>query len=132
MKVGFCLDCAYEAFETYGVPAIFNTDCGSQYTSREFVRLLQSYDIRISMDGVGRCRDNIYVERTWRTLKYEWVFLRDYRTYEELEAGLGEFVEFFNNERLHQSLDYRTPNEVYEAGTFPSMGDEYIKEKVVA
>ncbi len=70
------------------------------------------------MDGVGRCKDNIYVERTWRTLKYEWVFLRDYRTYDQLEKSLGESVEYFNAKRIHQSLDYRTPNEVYGMGTF--------------
>ena len=132
MQVGFCLDCAYEAFKTYGVPAIFNTDCGSQYTSKEYVQMLQSYDIQISMDGVGRCRDNIYVERTWRTLKYEWVFLRDYKTFEEFEEGLGGFVKFFNNERIYQGIGYKTLEEVYKAGTFPGMGDEYTKEKVVA
>lgn len=130
MDVGFCLDCVYDAVEQYGVPAIFNTDNGSQYTSKEFIELLQSYDIQISMDGIGRCKDNIIVERTWRTLKYEWIFLRDYQTYEELENGLEEFVSFFNHERLHQSLDYMTPDEVYEAGTFPGIGDKDIKEKV--
>ena len=130
MDVGFCIDCVYEAIERYGVPAIFNSDNGSQYTSKEFIELLQSYDIRISMDGIGRCKDNIIVERTWRTLKYEWIFLRDYQTYEDYEEGLEEFVNFFNNERLHQSLDYMTPDEVYEAGTFPCIGDEDINEKV--
>lgn len=130
MDVGFCLDCVYEAIEKYGIPAIFNSDNGSQYTSKEFIELLQSYNIQISMDGVGRCKDNIYVERTWRTLKYEWIFLRDYQNYEELEKGLEEFVYFFNNERHHQSLNYKTPNEIYEAGTFPRIiGDENTKEK---
>jgi len=131
MDVSFCLECVYEAIDEYGIPAIFNSDNGSQYTSREFIELLQSYDIQISMDGVGRCKDNIYVERTWRTLKYEWIFLRDYQTYKELEKGLEEFVYFFNNERHHQSLDYMTPSEVYKAGTFPGIiGDENKKEKV--
>lgn len=70
------------------------------------------------MDGIGRCKDNIYVERTWRTLKSEWVFLRDYKTYGSLERSLGEFGDFFNSRRLHQSLDYMTPDEVYAMGTF--------------
>ena len=118
MDIGFCLDCLMEAILKYGVPAIFNTDCGSQYTSNEFTGLLESYGILISMDGVGRCKDNIYVERTWRTLKYEWIFLREYGTYEQLEESLGEFVEFFNTRRIHQSLNYMTPDEVYAMGTF--------------
>lgn len=131
MDAGFCLDCVCEAVENYGIPAIFNTDCGSQYTSLEFIELLRSYDIQISMDGVGRCKDNIIVERTWRTLKYEWIFLRDYQSYDELEKGLKEFVCFFNSERLHQSLDYQTPDEVYKAGTFPGIArDGNNKEEV--
>jgi len=121
MKADFCIECVREAVERYGIPAIFNTDCGSQYTGGEFIELLLSYKIRISMDGVGRCKDNIFVERTWRTLKYEWIFLRDYNSEQELRDSPGEFVSFFNNERIHQSLDYRTPDEVYEQGTFPAV-----------
>lgn len=109
MDVGFCLDVLQEALEKYGIPATFNTDCGSQYTSKEFTTLLREYGIRISMDGVGRCKDNIIVERTRRTLRYEWVFLRDYTSYEQLEYGLEEFERFFNRQRLHQSLGYKTP-----------------------
>ena len=74
MRTDFCLECVREAFEKHGVPAVFNTDCGSQYTSREFIELLKSYNVEISMDGIGRCKDNIFVERTWRTLKYERFF----------------------------------------------------------
>jgi putative transposase len=121
MKVDFCIACVREAIERYGIPAIFNTDCGSQYTSEAFVKLLLSYRIRISMDGVGRCKDNIFVERTWRTLKYEWIFLRDYNSEQKLRDSLGEFVKFFNGERIHQSLEYKTPDEVYEQGTFPEL-----------
>lgn len=131
MKVDFCIECVREAIERYGLPAIFNTDCGSQYTSGTFVDLLLSYGIRISMDGVGRCKDNIFVERTWRTLKYEWIFLRDYSSEQELRDSLEEFVRFFNNERIHQSLDYNTPDEVYEQGTFPTTG-KGIERKQVA
>lgn len=121
MEVGFCLEVAEEAIARYGVPAILNCDQGSQYTSKEFITLLESHGIRISMDGKARCLDNIYVERTWRTLKYEWVFLKDYRTKDEMEEGLGEFVEYFNEKRLHEGLGYQTPNEVYEAGCFPDI-----------
>ncbi len=118
MDVAFCMDVLMEAIVNYGTPAIFNTDQGSQYTSREFTSILEEQNILISMDGVGRCKDNIFVERTWRTLKYEWVFLRDYESYEQLELSLAEFVAFFNKERIHQSLDYKTPEEVYKEGTF--------------
>ena len=118
MDTGFCLDTLLEAQVKYGVPSIFNTDAGSQYTSDEFTGMIESHGIQISMDGIERCKDNIYVERTWRTLKYEWVFLRDYKTYGSLEKSLGEFVDFFNSRRLYQSLDYMTPDEVYAMGTF--------------
>lgn len=119
MDAGFCLDALMEAIENYGVPAIFNTDQGSQYTSKEFISILKSYGIQISMDGVGRCKDNIIVERIWRTLKYEWVFLKDYRDFDEMERGMDEFVHYFNSLRLHQGLEYKTPDEVYWEGTFP-------------
>lgn len=127
MSVGFCLDALMEAVIRYGIPAIFNTDAGSQYASVEFTSYLKDLGVLISMDGVGRCKDNIYVERTWRTLKYEWLFLRDYQEYDQLERGLQEFVNFFNHERIHQGLGYQTPDEVYEQGTFPN-----IKENKVA
>ena len=119
MDTIFCIECVMEAIEMYGIPAIFNTDCGSQYTSKEFVSMLQSFGIQISMDGIGRCLDNIFIERTFRTLKYECIFLHDYATMTELSDGLKVFVGFFNQERLHQGLDYQTPDEVYEAGCFP-------------
>lgn len=118
MDVDFCIEALQEAINTYGIPAVFNCDQGSQYTSTVFTSLLEAYGIQISMDGVGRCKDNIFVERTWRTLKYEWIFLRDYQDYEALENGLRDFVTFFNHERIHQGLDYKTPDEVYEEGTF--------------
>ncbi|MHC1692489.1 MAG: transposase [Sphaerochaetaceae bacterium] len=80
---------------------------------------MQSYGIQISMDGIGRCLDNVFMERTFRTLKYECIFLHDYATMTELSNGLGAFVQFFNQERLHQGLGYQTPDEVYESGCFP-------------
>lgn len=113
MDVGFCLDVVQEAIVKYGIPAVMNTDRGSQYTSRELISLLEGYGIQVVMDGVGISKDNIFVERTWRTLKYEWVFLRDYRFFEDWERGLGEFFGFFNNKRIHQGLDYKTPEERY-------------------
>ena len=124
MDTGFCLDAVMEAIIKYGIPAIFNTDAGSQYTSNEFTSLLKEHEIQISMDGIGRCKDNIIVERTWRTLKYEWIFLRDYQEYSQLEKGLEEFVNFFNSKRIHQGLDYQKPDEVYRSGTFPNINKD--------
>ena len=126
MNVEFCLDALMEAIIKYGVPAIFNTDAGSQYTCKEFTSFLESYGILISMDGIGRCLDNVRVERTWRTLKYEWVFLRDYHEFNQLQQSLNEFVYYFNHERIHQSLDYQTPDEVYKQGTFPNINIEEV------
>ena len=106
---------------------LFNTDAGSQYTSKEFTSFIESYGILISMDGIGRCLDNVRALRTWRNLKYEWLFLRDYHEFDELEQSLNEFVYYFESKRIHQSLDYHAPDEVYKQGTFPN-----IKENEVA
>ena len=129
MDAEFCLNCLHETVARYGVPAIFNTDCGSQFCSNEFIEALQSYGIEISMDGIGRCLDNVYIERTWLTLKYECIFLHDWRTMKELEAGLSSFIVSFNSERPHQGLDYQIPNEVYNKVCFP-VGEDDIKEQV--
>ena len=118
MDLAFCKECLYEAIERYGVPAIFNSDQGSQFTSLEFLAILEDLGMEISMDGVGRYLDNVFMERTWRTLKYEHIFLHDYRTLGELRQGLKEFIDFFNGERLHQGLDSQTPEAVYY-GAFP-------------
>lgn len=88
MRTDFCLECVREAFEKYGVPALFNTDCGFQYTGGEFIEVLKSYNVAIGMDGIGRCKDTVFVERTRRTLKYERIFFRDYRSEEELRKLL--------------------------------------------
>ena len=116
MSVDFCLDALYEAVKQYGVPAIFNTDCGSQYTSDDFIGALKGLGIEISMDGVGRCLDNIIVERTWKTLKYEFVFLHEWTSLSHLKDSLEEFIRNFNSSRPHEALDYRTPDEVYKDG----------------
>ena len=119
MKVDFCLEALYEAIGRYGVPAIFNTDCGSQYPSEDFTGVLKAYGIEISMDSVGRCLDNIRVERTWKTVKYEFVFLHEWSSIGQLGKGLGIFIDSFNSKRPHEALGYRTPDEVYRNGCFP-------------
>lgn len=113
LDVSFCMDALEESFG-FGKPEIFNTDQGSQFTSKEFTGMLESQEISISMDGRGRALDNVFVERLWRTVKYEYVFLHSQETVKELHDGLKEYFEFYNNRRLHQGLDYRTPAEVYK------------------
>jgi putative transposase len=98
-----------------GHPEIFNTDQGAQFTAEEFCALLLAADVRISMDGRGRALDNVFVERLWRTVKYEHVYLVDYGSVPDLEAGLQRYFRFYNQERPHQSLGYRTPAEVHYA-----------------
>lgn len=109
----FCIAALDEAIMTYGIPAIFNTDQGSQFTSKEFTDKLKSNKIRISMDGKGRALDNIYIERFWRSLKYEEIYLNEYRSMEELKGALKRYFNFYNKERFHQSLEYATPDEMY-------------------
>ena len=114
LEPGFCV-AALERALTKGHPEIFNTDQGSQFTSADFIRPLKRVGVQISMDGRGRVFDNIFVERLWRTVKVEEVYLRDYQTVAEATLSLGGYFEFYNNERLHQALGYRTPAEVYGA-----------------
>jgi putative transposase len=98
-----------------GRPEIFNTDQGVQFTATAFTSILEAAEVKISMDGRGRALDNVFVERLWRTVKYEHLYLMDYNSVPELETGLAGYLRFYNNERLHQSLDYRTPAEVHYA-----------------
>jgi putative transposase len=112
----FCVDALEEALARHGRPEIFNTDQGSQFTSDGFTGTLKAHDVTISMDGKGRCMDNIFVERLWRSLKYEEVYLHAYATVAEAKAGIGAWISFYNAERQHQSLGYRTPRRVYEEG----------------
>lgn len=114
MDTAFCVAALEEAISIWGIPSIFNTDQGSQFTASAFVEVLKTHGIAISMDGVNRCLDNIYVERLWRSVKYEEIFLNDYANMAELHAGLKKYFKFYNEERFHQSLDYRTPAELYE------------------
>lgn len=115
LEMTFCLEAFEDAVAVYGRPEIFNTDQGVQFTSQEFVDAVLGKGIRFSMDGRGRALDNIFVERLWRSVKYEDVYLRDYRDVRETRAGLEEYFRFYNTERLHQSLGYRTPYEVHHA-----------------
>lgn len=112
MDVGFCLECLDDALTTV-CPKIFNSDQGAQFTSPLFTGRLETCGIQISMDGRGRALDNVFIERLWRTVKYEDIYLRDYGTGWELEAGLAAYFEFYLTERPHSSLGYRTPAEVY-------------------
>ena len=110
--VEFCLEALDRALGK-GCPEIFNTDQGSQFTSNAFTGKLDEAGIRISMDGRGRVFDNIFIERLWRSVKYEEVYIKEYKTVREAEGSLRKYFEFHNNERLHQSLEYRTPAKVY-------------------
>jgi len=113
MDTSFCVDALEEAIERYGCPEIFNTDQGSQFTSEDFTSVLKNNDIRISMDGKGRWVDNVFVERLWRSVKYEEVYLRAYDSVEDAKRGLGVYFDFYNTERRHQSLGRMTPDAVY-------------------
>ena len=113
MGVDFCIDALKEALENFGNPEIFNSDQGAQFTSEAFTGLLKERDIAISMDGRGRAFDNIFTERFWRNLKYEWLYIHSFDSIKELKSSLDEYIEFYNFQRIHQALDYKTPNEVY-------------------
>jgi putative transposase len=114
MDAGFCVDCLEEAIQSHGLPDIFNSDQGSQFTSEAFTSVLIQNGITISMDGRGRALDNIFVERLWRTVKYEDVYLNKYDGLQDLLIGLTHYFLFYNQERYHQSLGYKTPHEVYQ------------------
>ena len=111
----FCLELLDEAL-AQGQPEVFNTDQGVQFTAAAFTSRLVSAGVAVSMDGKGRCLDNVFVERLWRSVKYEDIYLRCYETVPQLSKGLERYFPFYNEERLHQSLDYRTPDQVYREG----------------
>ena len=113
MKISFCVEALNEALATYGRPEIFNTDQGSQFTSFEFTDILKAAEIKISMDGRGRCMDNIFIERLWRSLKYEAVYLHDLTDGFKAERIIGDWIGFYNTERPHSALGDRTPDEAY-------------------
>ena len=113
LDASFCTEALEEAIRKYGVPEIFNTDQGSQFTSEAFLNILTTNGIRISMDSRGRWMDNVFIERLWRSVKYEDVYLKAYGSIPEARNGLTEYFKFYNQRRRHQGLDDRTPDEVY-------------------
>lgn len=117
MDANFCVDCLEETMRNYGKPEIFNSDQGSQFTSAAFTGVLERQGVRISMDGRGRAYDNIFVERLWRTVKYEDVYIKRYSFMPELQSGLHAYFDFYNFERPHQSLGYNQPDFIYKSAT---------------
>ena len=113
LTTDFCTAALKEALARYGTPEIFNTDQGCQFTSAEFTEVLKTHSIQISMDGRGRCHDNIFVERLWWTVKHEWVYLRPCENGVEQKQSLAECFDWYNRRRPHQSLDWQTPDETY-------------------
>jgi putative transposase len=113
MTPDFCIEALQEALERHGKPEIFNTDQGSQFTSSDWIDTLTDAQVKISMDGKGRWIDNVFIERLWRSVKYENVYLHAYQNGADLRKGLREYFEFYNAERVHQALDYRRPDELY-------------------
>ncbi len=120
MDAEFCIEALQEALIRYGAPEIFNTDQGSQFTTSRFTDVLQARQIRISMDGRGRWLDNVFIERLWRSLKYECVYLHAFETGSELRAGLTAWIAHYNGQRPHTALAGRTPDEAYHDAPTPS------------
>jgi len=116
LDADFCVEALQQAIALYGAPKIFNTDQGSQFTGKDFIAELVRHNISISMDGKGRCLDNIFVERLWRSVKYENVYLKGYETIVQARLGLHDYFEFYNHQRFHQALDNKTPWEIYSRG----------------
>ena len=113
MNTDCCIEVVEGALAKYGTPEIFNTDQGSQFTSIDFTGLLHRHEIAISMDGKGAWRDNVFVERLWRSLKYEEVYLRAYDSVGEARRSIGRYFDFYNGKRPHSSLDRKTPDQAY-------------------
>jgi len=122
MDASFCLAALEEALARYGKPEIFNTDQGSQFTAAAFTGALIEAGVRISMDGRGRWMDNVFIERVWRSLKYEDIYLKGYADGREAKAGIGEYFAFYNEHRLHQGLGYRAPMAVWRDGAVQTCG----------
>ena len=113
MDDSFCVSALERAIRLYGVPEIFNTDQGAQFTGNAFIKVLTENGIKISMDGRGRALDNIFVERLWRTVKYENIVIHDYETLSDAKVGLRRYFPFYNDERFHETLAYQTPAQLY-------------------
>ena len=123
MEISFVLEAVRRALQV-ATPVIMNSDQGSHFTSAQYLDLLKAANVRISMDGKGRATDNIFTERLWRSLKYEEVYLREYRTPRDAREGIGSYLQFYNEKRLHQSLDYRTPAECFYDDKKPTVAVE--------
>jgi putative transposase len=119
----FCVEALGEALARFGRPEIFNSDQGSQFTSEDFTRVLLAHRIKISMDGRGRCHDNIFVERLWWTVKHEWVYLRPAPNGLEQKRSLAEFFDWYNRRRPHQALGWQTPDEAYFGNGAPFVAE---------
>lgn len=130
MDTSFCTEALHEAISLHGAPEYFNTDQGAQFTAEEFTAILKANGIKISMDGKGRAIDNVFTERLWRSLKYENIYLKGYQTMREAESGIAEYFDFYNTKRFHESLDYRTPQQVH-TGEYKAkdtiVGKKYLK-----
>lgn len=112
LETNFCIDALKSGFE-HAIPEMINSDQGSQFTSDDWINFLREWDVKISMTGKGRCSDNIYIERFWRSLKREEIYLNEYKSVKELRKAINAYIEFYNQRRWHQSLDYKTPASVY-------------------
>ncbi len=121
MDTDFCVEALEEALQRFGSPEIFNTDQGAQFTANAFTEVLKAHDVAISMDGKGRWLDNVFIERLWRSVKYEDIYLRAYETPANLRAGLARYFNFYNTRRRHSALDRRTPDAVYFAQVTASL-----------
>ena len=126
MDVSFCVSALEEAIARFGKPDIFNTDQGSQFTSQAFTGRLESAGIKISMDGRGRWMDNVFIERLWRSLKHEDIYLKGYSDGREARAGIGEWMNFYNERRLHQALGYRAPMVVWRQGAAGALDQQAV------
>ena len=132
MDSGFCVSALKEAIRNYGCPEIFNTDQGSQFTIELFTDVLKENGIQISMDGRGRAFDNIFIERLWRSVKYEEVYIKDYADMQEAKRSLKRYFEFYNYERHHQGLAYKKPAEVYFDTSYQNADAKAFKGKLLS
>ncbi len=130
LDTGFCVEALQEAFKK-GKPDIFNTDQGSQFTGEAFTGLLQQHGVRISMDGKGSYNDNLFIERLWRSVKYEEVYLKAYQDGREAKIGLGNYFRFYNTERPHQTLGYRTPAEIFNSMTIEATSAGMVESLIL-
>ena len=128
LDADFCVAALEDALARYGKPEIFNTDQGSQFTCDAFIKVLKDAEIRISMDGKGRWRDNVMIERLWRSLKYECIYLHAYETGSEVRQGLRNWIEFYNTRRPQSKLDDRTPFEAYWQKPRPGYAGRFLQQ----